>query len=79
MVAKFKMAEFSLFDISRTSEVFFNLSLNLSLSFYWLKIMEDHLYQKYQNGGQVQNGGQGNFHYLITRERVKYFSICLWI
>jgi hypothetical protein len=23
--------------------------------------MEDHFFQKNQNGGQVQNGGQGNF------------------
>jgi hypothetical protein len=27
----------------------------------------------------VKNGGQGNFHYLISRERVKFFSICLRI
>jgi hypothetical protein len=39
--------------------------------------MEDHLFQKYQNGGQVQNGRQGNFHYLISRERVKFFSMSL--
>jgi hypothetical protein len=39
----------------------------------------DYLFQKNQNGGQVQNGGQGNFHYLISRERVKFISICLRI
>jgi hypothetical protein len=53
MVDKFKMADkgIYIFDISRTDEVFYNLSLELSLSFYWLKIMEDPLFQKYQNGG----------------------------
>jgi hypothetical protein len=41
--------------------------------------MEDNFFQKNQNGGQVQNGVQGNFHYLISREQMKLFSICLRI
>jgi hypothetical protein len=32
----------------------------------------DYFFQKNQNGGQVQNGGQGNLNYLISRERVKF-------
>jgi hypothetical protein len=36
-------------------------------------------FQNNQNGGQVQNGEQWNFLCLIFRERIKFFSICLWI
>jgi hypothetical protein len=57
MSSKWRTREFSLFDISRTSEVFFNLSSDLSLSFDWLQIMEHNFFQKNQNGGWIQNGG----------------------
>jgi hypothetical protein len=71
--SRWRTREFSLFDISRTDEIFVNLSSDLSFSFHWLQIIEDNFFQKNQNGGQVPNGGQGNFHYLISREREKFF------
>jgi hypothetical protein len=69
--SKWRTKEFSMFDISRMDEVIFILSSDLSLSFYWLQIMEDHFFQKNQNGGQVQNGEQGNFLCLISQEWMK--------
>jgi hypothetical protein len=46
---------------------------DLSFSFYWLQVMENHFFQKNQNDGQIQNGGQGNFHYFMSSDLILSF------